>query len=141
MTEPVHPLHELALSIETGPASRELSDRVLIACGCLPEHHILPRHTKWRLPSGARFVTPPDPLKDLNVIAALERESNALPDVVTDIIRRIDVVTILEGHDFDEVRGRATIECGEHREARCRAAALCRALAARTRTDPGPRIA
>ena len=127
-------MHTLASEIEAGPASREMSDRFLLAVGWAAHETVgFPTHR----PDGT-FCYPsqrPNPLTNLNAIASIEAECGALPDVVTDIIRRIDVVTILEGHDFDEARGRATIECGEHREARCRCAALLRALAARTRTD------
>lgn len=122
---------DLARAIETGPASRELSDRVLIACGCVPEHHILPKHTKWRLPSGPRFVPTPDPLKDLNVVAALERECGATV-AVRCYPSTIAIATSWIGSTANTGRqGRCE---GDHAECRARAASLLRALEAAGRT-------
>lgn len=127
-------LLSLATRVESEPASRELSDLVLEAMGWRSP---IDDDFVWRAPDGSPRLGPkPDPTRSIDDIARLEREAGALPDVVTDIMRRIDVLTLIEGHDVDEVRGRATIECGEHREPRCRTAALLRAIAATRQTSP-----
>jgi len=119
----------LASEIETGPASRELSDRVLMAVGWrrVAEGYILnPRAKNPWMDVAVAHDSRPDPLTDLNAIASIERESGALV-----IAFREEHVTRAGAYiPGGERRFWATVQPGDHAEPRARCAALLRAIAA-----------
>lgn len=122
---------DLATLIETSPPSRDLADRVLLACGWT-RGESWEDGWIWNSPTGETMLERPDPLTDLNAVAALEWEARA-------------VMTI--GHDDDGPQAGVDVHCsvpcksggyefadsfatGPHAECRARADALVRALVA-----------